>query len=175
MEKVENTENTENTENNLINLPINKIIVTILNKKFWHLLYNQKCINIHLNNALVPFGVEKYNDKLILNLELFETNENNNIISKIEALENEIQKYFKNMGLTKSLKKSKLGYLVRSHYLKSTECYILKKNGEKMMIDENNLQNAECEFNLLIKGIWINDNNYGLYIIINSIKINKFN
>jgi hypothetical protein len=172
MEKVENT---ENTENNLINLPINKIIVTILNKKFWHLLYNQKCINIHLNNALVPFGVEKYNDKLILNLELFETNENNNIISKIEALENEIQKYFKNMGLTKSLKKSKLGYLVRSHYLKSTECYILKKNGEKMMIDENNLQNAECEFNLLIKGIWINDNNYGLYIIINSIKINKFN
>ncbi len=175
MEKIENTEDPKNTENNLINLAINKIVVTPLNKKFWHLLYNQKCINIHLNNALIPFGVEKYNDKLILNLELFETNENNNIISKIEALENEIQKYFKNMGLTKSLKKSKLGYLVRSHYLKSTECYILKKNGEKMMIDENNLQNSECEFNLLIKGIWINDNNYGLYIIINSIKINKFN
>jgi hypothetical protein len=168
-------ENIENEENNIINLTVNKIIVTSLNKKFWHLLYNQKCISIHINNALVPFGVEKYNDKLILNLELFETNENNNIISKIEALENEIQKYFKNMGLTKSLKKSKLGYLIRSHYLKLTECYILKKNGEKMMIDENNLQNAECEFDLLIKGIWINDNNYGLYIIINSIKINKFN
>ena len=168
-------EDIKKQENELTNISINKILVTPLNKKFWHLLYNQKCIDININNALIPFGVEKYNDKLILNLELCETNDNNNIISKIEALENEIQKYFKNMGLAKSLKKSKLGYLVRSHYLKSTECYILKKNGEKMMIDENNLQNAECEFNLLIKGIWINDNNYGLYIIINSIKINKFN
>ncbi len=165
----------KNEENNIIDISINNIIVAPLNKKFWHLLYNQKCVNIHINNALIPFGVEKYNDKLILNLELFETNENNNIISKIEALEYEIQKYFKNMGIMKSLKKSKLGYLIRTHFLKSTECYILKKNGEKMMIDENNLQNAECEFNLLIKGIWLSDNNYGLYIIINSIKINKFN
>ena len=73
----------ETEENNIINLPINKILVTSLNKKFWHLLYNQKCISIHINNALVPFGVEKYNDKLVLNIELFETNENNNIISKI--------------------------------------------------------------------------------------------
>jgi hypothetical protein len=168
-------EDIEKEENNIINIFTNKIIVTPLNKKFWHLLYNQKCINININNALIPFGVEKYNDKLILNVELFETNDNNNIISKIEALENEIQKYFKNMGIIKTLKKSKIGYLVRSHYLKSTECYILKKNGEKMMIDESNLQNAECGFNLLIKGIWVNDNNYGLYIIINSIKINKFN
>ena len=168
-------EDIEKEENNIINIFTNKIIVTPLNKKFWHLLYNQKCINININNALIPFGVEKYNDKLILNLELFETNDNNNIISKIEALENEIQKYFKNMGIIKTLKKSKIGYLVRSHYLKSTECYILKKNGEKMMIDESNLQNAECGFNLLIKGIWVNDNNYGLYIIIHSIKINKFN
>ncbi len=165
----------EKEENDIVNLPVNKIIVTSLNKKFWHLLYNQKCISIHITNALIPFGAEKYNDKLILNLELFETNENNNIISKIESIENEIQKYFRNMGIIKTLKKSKLGYLLRSHYLKSTECYILKKNGEKMMIDENNLQNAECEFNLLIKGIWLTDNNYGLYIIINSIKINKFN
>ncbi len=165
----------EKEENNIVNLPVNKIIVTSLNKKFWHLLYNQKCISIHITNALIPFGVEKYNDKLVLNIELFETNENNNIISKIESIENEIQKYFRNMGIMKTLKKSKLGYLVRSHYLKSTECYILKKNGEKMIIDENNLQNAECEFNLLIKGIWLTDNNYGLYIIINSIKINKFN
>ena len=175
MEDIEKQEKQEKQENELKNISINKIIVTPLNKKFWHLLYNQKCIDIHINNSLVPFGIEKYNDKLILNLELCETNDNNNIISKIEALENEIQKHFKNMGIIKSLKKSKLGYLIRSHYLKSTECYILKKNGEKMMIDENNLQNAECEFNLLIKGIWVNDNNYGLYIIINSIKINKFN
>ncbi len=44
-----------------------------------------------------------------------------------------------------------------------------------MPIDESNLQNSECEMNLEIKGLWLTENNYGLYITIKTIKINKFN
>jgi hypothetical protein len=162
-------------ENNIIDINTHNISIFKLTKNFYNLCYNQKNINITINNGLIPFGIEKYNDKIILNIELLDNNDNNNIISKLESLENEMQNYFKNYGIINTIKKSKLGYIVRTHYLKSSESYILKKNGEKMIIDESNLQNAECDINLLIKGIWINDNNYGLYIIVNSIKINKFN
>lgn len=161
--------------NNITDININNISVFKLTKSFYNLCHNQKNINIIINNAFIPFGIEKYNDKIILNVELLDNNDNNNIVSKLESLESEIKKYFKNYGIMNTIKKSKLGHIIRTHYLKSTECYILKKNGEKMMIDESNLQNAECNINLLIKGIWINDNNYGLYITVNSIKINKFN
>ena len=167
--------NTDNTDNTLININTSFIKVFYLNKKFWNILYNNKLIDINIDNILIPFGIEKYNDKMVLNIELIDSNNNNNIISKLDMIENEIQKYFKNIGLIKSLKKSKLGYLLRTHYMKLSECYILKKNQEKMIIDESNLQNAECEIKLSIKGIWVTDNNYGLYIIVNSIKINKFN
>ena len=167
--------NTDNTDNTLININTSFIKVLYLNKKFWNILYNNKLIDINIDNVLIPFGIEKYNDKMVLNIELIDSNNNNNIISKLDMIENEIQKYFKNIGLIKSLKKSKLGYLLRTHYMKLSECYILKKNQEKMIIDESNLQNAECELKLSIKGIWVNDNNYGLYITVSSIKINKFN
>ena len=164
-----------NNINNIDNINSSFIKVFYLNKKFWNLLYNDQIIDIFIDNVLIPFGIEKYNDKLVLNIELLETNMNNNIISKLDAIENEIQKNFKNIGLIKSLKKSKLGYILRTHYMKLSECYILKKNEEKIIIYESNLQNAECAINLSIKGIWVTENNYGLYIIIKSIKINKFN
>jgi hypothetical protein len=172
---MDNMNNLNNTNDDILNINSQNINVYCLNKKFWNLLYNNKIINIHINNVLIPFGIEKFNDKIVLNIELLDSNDNNNIISKLESIENQIEKYFKNHGLSKSLKKSKLGYILRTHYMKSTECYILKKNGEKMMIDETNLINAECEIDLSIKGIWVNDNNYGMYIIINKIKVNKFN
>ena len=170
-----NTDNTDITDNTIININTSFIKVLYLNKKFWNLLYNNKLIDINIDNVLIPFGIEKYNDKSLLNIELIDSNNNNNIISKLDMIENEIQKYFKNIGIIKSLKKSKLGYLLRTHFLKSSECYILKKNQEKMIIDESNLQNSECEIKLTIKGIWVTENNYGLYIIVKSIKINKFN
>jgi hypothetical protein len=73
------------------------------------------------------------------------------------------------------LKKSKLGTIIRTHILKNTEIFIKKKDGEKMILDYTNLQNTNCNINCLIQGFWINNNTYGLYIIINNIEIIKFN
>ncbi len=160
---------------NIIDVHADKIFAGSYTKKFWKLNYNFKNIVIHLDNVLIPFGVEKYNDKLLLNVELIDDNINNNIISKLESIEKNLYKFLPNLGLTTSIKKSKLGNIIRTHLTKTTEIYILKKNNEKMPIDESNLQNSECEMNLEIKGLWLTENNYGLYITIKTIKINKFN
>lgn len=164
-----------NTANNILNINKKFINVVKCNKKFYNIFYNTNLIEIDIKNVFIPFGIEKFNNKMILNIELLELNETNNIISKIESIENEISNNFTNLGLIRCIKKSKLGYLLRTHITKSTECYILKKDNTKFNIDIINIKNSECNIKLKIKGIWINENNYGLYITIDDININKFN
>lgn len=160
---------------NIENINSDMLNIYHVSKKYYNITYNNEQITIKNLICHIPFGTEKYNDKILLNIELLDTNENNNILSKINSIENNIIKKFPNLGLLSSVKKSKLGHLLRTHFLKSTECYILKKNNEKMFIDESNLNLADCELDLTLKGIWTNDNNYGLYFVINSIKVIKFN
>jgi len=155
-------------------------------KNFYILQYNDTNIEINLQNVLLPFGSEKYNDKIIINIELENNNINNNVISKLNKLEENIQNcnlnmnminknIFINKGIISIIKQSKLGNIIRTHLLKNTEIFILKKNGEKINLDHSNLTNSDCDIKLDLKGIWLNDNNYGLYITVKSIKINKFN
>jgi len=154
-------------------------------KNFYVLQKDNLNIEIRLDNVYLPFGSEKYNDNIIVNFELENTNNNNNILSKLSVLENNIKDgniIFENInkniilskGLFTSIKKSKLGHIIRTHLLKNTEIYITKKNGEKMFIDHSNLQNSYCDAILDLKGIWLTENSYGFYITIKSIKINKF-
>jgi len=160
---------------NIENINSDMLNIYHVSKKYYNITYNNEQIRINNLICHIPFGIEKYNDKILLNIELLDTNENNNILSKISSIENNIIKKFTNLGLLSCVKKSKLGHLLRTHFLKSTECYILKKNNEKMIIDESNLNLADSEIDLTLKGIWTNDNNYGLYFVINSIKVIKFN
>jgi hypothetical protein len=170
---------------------INEIIDTtkasliISTNKFCPILYNEKNIELNLSNVLLPFGCEKFNDKIILNIELEDNNINNNIISKLSNLETNVtdlnilhnpqtKNLLKNKGYISIIKKSKLGNIIRTHIIKNTQIYITKKNGEKMDIDYINLPNTTCNIKCLIKGCWINENSYGLYIIVNSIEIIKF-
>jgi hypothetical protein len=157
------------------NLNTNMLNISKINKKYYNITYENEQINIKNLICHIPFGIEKFNDKILLNIELLDSNENNNILSKIDSIQNIIINKFPNLGLISCIKKSKLGYLLRTHFLKSTECYILKKNNEKIIIDECNLNLSDCEIDLTLKGIWINDNNFGLYFVINSIKVIKFN
>ena len=160
----------------LLDIKLNDLQIYHSGKKYYNINDNTgKQLVINNLNAHLPFGVEKYNDKILLNIELLDTNENNNVISTIESIEKFIAKKFPNLGLSSCIKKSKLGHTIRTHFLKNTECFILKKNQEKMLIDEINLKLADSEINLTIKGIWTNDNSYGLYIIVNSVKVIKFN
>lgn len=171
---------------NIIDIDLNnKCRLYIGSKNFYVLQKDNLNIEIRLDNVYLPFGSEKYNDNIIVNFELENTNNNNNILSKLGGLENNIkngdiifENINKNIILSKGqnsiIKKSKLGHIIRTHLLKNTEIYIIKKNGEKMFIDHTNLQNAYCDAILDLKGIWLNENSYGFYITIKSIKINKF-
>lgn len=163
------------SSNNILNINTKFINIVKSGKIFYNIFYNTKLIEIDIKNGFIPFGTEKFNNKMILNIELLNSNETNNIISKIESIENEITNNFKNIGLIKCSKKSKLGYLLRTHITKTTESYILKKDNSKFDIDIINTKNSECDLKLKIKGIWANNNNYGLYITIDDININKFN
>jgi hypothetical protein len=172
---------------NIVNIDLtNKCNIFNGSKNFYIIQKDNKNIEIILENVYIPFGSEKYNDKFIVNFELENTNLNNNIISKLISLENNIKNgdiIFSNInkniilskGLTPTIKNSKLGHIIRTHLLKNTEIFITKKNGDKLILDHNNLQSANCDAILNLNGLWISENNFGLYITIKSIKITKFN
>jgi hypothetical protein len=171
---------------NIIDIDLtNKCKIFAGSKNFYIIQKDNLNIEIRLDNVYLPFGSEKYNDKLIVNFELEDNNNNNNIISKLLSLENNIKDgniIFENVnkniilskGLSPIVKKSKLGHIIRTHLLKNTEIYIPKKNGEKMMIDNSNLQYAYCDAIIDLKGIWLTENSFGFYLTIKSIRINKF-
>jgi len=173
---LENTHNNTNNNTNIEDINVNTLRICRSGKNYYNITDDkntQICVNEIYSH--IPFGIERFNNKIILNIELITSNESNNIVSKIENLEKYISTKLPNLGLTTCVKKSKLGHIIRGHYMKNTECYILKKNGEKMNVDESNLQLSDCKINIIIKGIWTTDNNCGLYVGINSINIVKFN
>lgn len=166
-------------------IKINKLTITSFNKNFMRCFINNENLKLLLTNVYLPFGGEKYNDKIIINIELDNQNLHNNIISKLDTLDNKIieKEYdaditsthiLNTRGYLKSLKQSKCGYIQRTHLLKNTEIYIEKKNGERIIFDYTNLEKSYCDIEIQLKGIWLTENNYGLYWVVNSIKVLKF-
>jgi hypothetical protein len=173
---------------NPIELQNIKLKCTLKNKKFISIIdnLNGKIIKFKLENIFLPFGVELYNDKYIINLEFEKTNNiHNNYISIINALEkNILNNNFEteinvnsciiNKKFLTSIKDSKLGYILRTHLIKTSEIFILKKNGEKFYLDKENLKGVISDIEISLKGIWINDEAYGFYWNIDTIQIKKF-
>ncbi len=91
----------------------------------------------------------------------------------IDGTKSEMIYKLKSKGFTPNIKKSKLGYIIRSHILKNTEIFMKTKNNGKLEVDHINLVNTTCNIRGLIKGCWFNDNSYGLYITLNSVEIVK--
>ena len=64
------------------------------NKKFINILEDTHQIRLTLNNVLLPFGTEKYNDKNIINIELEKDNNiHNNYISMLDSIENKVKNF----------------------------------------------------------------------------------
>lgn len=159
------------------------------NKKFISIILNNssQIIKIKLDNIFIPFGVEKFNNKLVLNLEFDKNiNTHNNYISVLSSLENKInnktyateinvESVLVNKVFTSSLKESILGSILRTHITDSTDIFILKKDLSKMPIDKENLKGTNVNIELTLKGLWVNDEKFGLYWNINNIQIIKFN
>lgn len=157
---------------------INKIEFQIKTKTFINVLSENKKIKFTLNNIVIPFGVEIYNQKEIVNLEIQpKNNETYNYISIIESIENKIKNssldMIKNKNLITSIKDSKYGKILRTHLIKDPEIYIKSKSDTKINLMKTNLKNSESNVNISLKGIWIKDESYGLYWYLSECEIIK--
>lgn len=142
-------------------------------------------VKIKIDDVLFPFGPEYYEGKKIINCELnSENNTHHNIISSVLGLEKrlkeldfefmdiDVKQNLRGKGLISSVKNSLKGSILRTHSV-NADVYILKKNGDKMIIDDINIKNATADVEILLNGIWFNDNNFGLLWHIKDIKIKK--
>ena len=157
---------------------INKIEFQIKTKTFINVLYENKKIKFNLNNIVIPFGVEIYNSKEIVNIEIQpNNNESYNYISIIESIENKIKNssldMIKNKNLITSIKDSKYGKILRTHLIKDPEIYIKSKTDTKINLMKTNLKNSVSNVNISLKGIWIKDDSYGLYWSLSECEIIK--
>jgi len=146
---------------------INKIEFQIKTKTFINVLSDNKKIKFTLNNIVIPFGVEIYNQKEIVNLEIQpKNNESYNYISIIESIENKVKNskldMIKNKNLIQSIKDSKYGKILRTHLAVDPDIFIKTKNDAKINLMKTNLKNSESNVTISLKGIWIKDESYGL-------------
>ncbi len=151
-------------------------IYLIEDKKGYRIKYNfVDKLSFLIPEVFSHFGIEKYNKKDILNLEI--TN-NNNLNNNIIVLLKEIDNYFKNLVINNP-KFKELNYTsplkiiddnkiqIRTHI--STKLKIIPKNNDAAtIIIKKNKFKIELEFS----SIWEYNNNYGLLLTINLIDFN---
>lgn len=146
---------------------IDRIQFQIKTKTFINVLSENKKIKFTLNNIVIPFGVEIYNQKEIVNLEIQpKNNESYNYISIIESIENKVKNskldMIKNKTLIPSIKDSKYGKILRTHLISDPSIYIKSKSDSKINLMKTNLKNSESNVTISLKGIWIKNESYGL-------------
>ena len=129
-----------------------------------------KNLVINLKNCLIPFGLEEYNGKYVLN---FETDKNNDFNKLIEKLESEMNNLLENSFDLKSVlsKRDNYDILCKGHIIKNRNKIITKfiKNKNELSIfslEKGKTYNLEIE----ISGIWIYKSNAGYYINIINIR-----
>ena len=147
---------------------IDKLQLQIKNKTFINVLTDNKKIKFTLNNVVIPFGVEIYNQKEIVNIEIQpKNNELYNYISIIESIENKIKTstidILKNKNLIPTIKDSKYGKILRTHLSNDPEIYIKSKSDSKINLMKTNLKKSESNVTISLKGIWLKDESYGLF------------
>ena len=159
----------------LINSFDSKKIILIEDKKNYRIRYSavDKLI-INISNAYSPFGIEKYNKKDILNIELTNnSNINNNIISLIKEIDNyflnlgEIKSEFKNFIYTSPIKNiSDEKINIRCHLSNKLKIKTKDNNPESFILKKKNFK-IELEFS----SIWLFNESYGIVLTINSIDL----
>ena len=157
---------------------LNEILISNEKSNFYKLFRevnnNPKPIRINLNNVRIPFGIEEYKNKYILN---FEMNDSENCIEYMDT----IKKLEKNIGklieeddiIIKSVLRERedLPILSRAYVKKNKHKFITVYKEEDKELSLFNLEkNCFCEVVLEISGIWKYKNTTGLYMNVISIK-----
>ena len=129
-----------------------------------------KNLVINLKNCLIPFGLEEYNGKYVLN---FETDKNNDFNKLIEKLESEMNNLLENSFDLKSVlsKRDNYDILCKGHIKKNRNKIITKYIKDKNELSIFSLEKGKTyNLELEISGIWTFKNNAGYYINIINIR-----
>lgn len=152
--------------------------------------FENKKPTIILENIDIPFGVETYEKKHILNIEINikKNNQQYNYFAIISHFEKELAdqnniKYdkllrdIKGKGYYPNMRESKGGYIIRSHIFNTPEVFTMVSGKDKSiknikdkrsMLDVTKIKgNIELELGTF----WVNDNNYGYLWYVKRIEI----
>lgn len=168
-------------------------LVVSKNKKKYEILKNNKKIGIKSEIVRAPFGIEKYNNKYIINIEFTGYKENNNVYNFLNKIK-QMDYFFERIKWDKNIKKeasyiteefieeikdkeyksciknrpNNYDPLLRVYIMEIKQKMITKFiNKEKQNIIElNKIKEMKGEYMLLIDKIWINKKNYGLTILL---------
>ncbi len=153
---------------------IEEIILKTKTKSFNQLMVKDnndyKNIRVNLKDCFIPFGLEEYNEKYVLNFEIGKNKEFNDLILKLEK---EINNLLENNFSIKSVlnKRDKYDILCKSHIIKNRNKIITKFIKDKNDISIFSLEKGKSyNLELEISGIWIYKNNAGYYINIINIR-----
>lgn len=138
---------------------------------------------IKLNSVFLPFGVEFYNKKQILNIELYpkKNNVHNNLYSLLSALEqdfsnkliinNEIKSEISELTYHSFLKlNSNNSIHVRTYMSQNPNIYTyIGKFKENIM--QSSIKGTTCNIEIEIGTMWINSSNYGIILYVKDIQI----
>lgn len=157
----------------------------IKKRKFIVTTKKKEPISINIENVYIPFGVEEYNDKRILNIVLLnEDNKIYNIYSKLVSIEEYIEKQdikadfdvtqaIIQKSFMSTIKETYNGHIIRTH-ISNPNIYIINKEGEKLPIDINDISKSYVDAKIVLNGIWYTNNTYGLFWTTTDISIKKF-
>lgn len=140
---------------------------------------------IELNGITIPFGVENYQNKNIINIEI-NTKKNNkfhNTYSILSSFENELKTLRDNKICSNELKnslqdkeyypnmrESKCGQIIRTQ-LFGQPIITTQFIGQKMSAPISNIKKSIANVKLELGGLWITESNYGISWYIKEIEI----
>jgi hypothetical protein len=149
---------------------------------------NSKKIQIELKNISIPFGIEYFNGKTIVNIEINPNIDNYqyNLYSIISGFELNIQNInfennknfslkndINNKGYYPNIRESKFGYIVRCYINSSLNIWTTDTLENKMFLSIENIKNTISNVKLELGILWINENNFGIIWYLKDIEIVK--
>jgi len=170
----------------LINVDIKHIQFKKTSEKYkeqkinYNISYHNKKPTIRLEKVYIPFGVENFNDRQIINIEIH-PKKHYNAYSMINGFENQLSNLenysdkivlenIQNKGYYKNMRKSKLGYIIRTHVFHKPEIFC-NIAGFKTLMSTSDIKNTNSNVDLELGTFWINENNYGITWIVRKIEI----
>jgi len=143
--------------------------------QYYKIINKSSELIIKINNILIPFGLEKFNNKYYINIQIdFNTSDNNHKIGKIYDIEKHFNDYMKikydnkNYKFISSIKKKnsnnillKLSIPIIKNNL-ICNYYIDNKKIKKNIFELNNYKDKKHSIEIKLNTLWIHNDTWGI-------------